>query len=106
MSMRPLYEIWNWHKAMSETSEDACDRISHRNMARDIDSYITAHAQMVEKVRDVAEWMAQNACAEVPGMAEQADKLRAMKPEHGTRFRITRVIATVVIDRTPRVVEE
>lgn len=40
-----------------------------------IDAHLTDHAQMMEKVREVADWLAQHACVEIPGMAEQADKL-------------------------------
>jgi hypothetical protein len=31
---------------------------------------------MMEQVREVADWLAEHAVVEVPGMAEQADKLR------------------------------
>jgi hypothetical protein len=39
-------------------------------------AHLTAHAQMMEQVREVADWLAEHAVVEVPGMAEQADKLR------------------------------
>lgn len=34
------------------------------------------------------------------------EELRKIEPEHGTRYHLTRVEATVFIDRAPRVVEE
>lgn len=43
-----------------------------------------------EAMREVADWLAEHACIEVPGMAEQADKLRLLADQFEEESRLIR----------------